>query len=273
MADVSADDVRTRASAIRWYHSLELAPGFVTPGYFDTRKALESVPFPTRLDGMRCLDVGTFDGFWAFEMERRGADEVVAVDIIDPPKWDWPAGSTQAAEEAIGALKGEGNGFEIARDALGSKVDRRLISVYDLDESNVGTFDFVYVGSLLLHLRNPVGALDAVRRVLRPTGQLLLVDAIDIELTKLLRGLPVAMLDAVGRPWWWKPNVAGLVRMVEAAGFEPVQPPVRFYMQYGEGQPIPSVKPQQLLRRSGREVAVARWKGDPHAAVLARVAK
>jgi tRNA (mo5U34)-methyltransferase len=266
----TVSDLNARVAQIRWYHTLELAPGLVTPGYFDTRAALEHVPFPARLDGLRCLDVGTFDGFWAFEMEKRGAAEVVAVDIIDPPKWDWPAGSTQAVADAIGDLKGKGNGFEIAHDALGSRVDRRLISVYDLDPDEVGTFDFVYVGSLLLHLRNPIGALVAVRKVVRETGTLLLVDAIDLELTLALGRRPVAGLDGIGRPWWWKPNVAGLVRMAQTAGFTPTQDPVRFYMQFGAGQPIPPVKPAQLLRRHGREAAISRWKGDPHAAVLAK---
>ena len=207
-----AADVRAKAKGIRWYHTLELAPGFETPGFFDTRAALAAIPFPPRLDGKRCLDVGTFDGFWAFTMEKRGAAEVVAADIIDPAKWDWPAGSTKAVAEAIGDLKGSGSGFEIAREALDSKVDRRLVSIYDLHPDNVGMFDFIYVGSLLLHLRNPIGAIDAVRRVARDNAQVLFVDAIDLELTATHPKVPMATLDGVGRPWWWRPNVAGLAR-------------------------------------------------------------
>ncbi len=38
---------------------------------------------------MRVLDVGTWDGFWAFEMERRGAD-VVALDVEHESEYDWP---------------------------------------------------------------------------------------------------------------------------------------------------------------------------------------
>ena len=48
-------------------------------------------PSRERLDGKRCLDVGTYDGFWAFEIEQRGAKEVVAVDVLDPRRWDWPS--------------------------------------------------------------------------------------------------------------------------------------------------------------------------------------
>ncbi len=76
--------LRRSVAQLQWYHTLELAPGVVTPGWLDHRPILERIPLPRRLDGMRCLDVATFNGFWAFEMERRGASEVVAVDVLDP---------------------------------------------------------------------------------------------------------------------------------------------------------------------------------------------
>src|ERR1051326_1597538 len=66
----SSDEVRNFA----WYHTLELPGGVVTPGMFDTRPAATKIGMPPSLAGKRCLDVGTSDGFWAFEMERRGAD-------------------------------------------------------------------------------------------------------------------------------------------------------------------------------------------------------
>ncbi len=65
---------------IDWYHTQELAPGLVTPGMFDLRPYVDRYGLPESIAGMRVLDVGTFEGFWAFEMERRGA-EVVALDI------------------------------------------------------------------------------------------------------------------------------------------------------------------------------------------------
>src|SRR5205807_8137397 len=102
------------------------------------------------------LDVATFDGFWAFEMERRGAAETVAIDLLDIRQADWPVNSAPDVMESIGERKEAGEGFEIARDALGSGVQRIEMNVYDLDPDVVGEFDFVYVGSLLIHLRHPV---------------------------------------------------------------------------------------------------------------------
>jgi len=260
--------LQARVAELDWYHTLELAPGIVTPGWFDLRSVLDRIPFPASLAGRRCLDIGTFDGFWAFEMERRGATEVVAIDILDPRRWDWPAGSSEATLEAIGRRKARGAGFEVAREALGSQVRRLELSVHDLDPETVGAFDFVYLGSLLLHLRDPVGALVAVRRVCRKT--LMVVDNIDLELTLLHPRRPLAGLDAVGRPWWWKMNLAALVRAVEAAGFEVVEPPRRVFLPCGAGQRTARPPLRRLLSRTGREAAVVAARGDPHAVLLAR---
>lgn len=268
--DESSDDaLATRVAGVaEWYHTLELAPGLVTPGWFDTRDMPTRLPIPGRLDRKRCLDVGTFDGFWAFELERRGAEEVVAIDIIDPNRWDWPASSGEEVIEALARRKGAGQGFEIARDALGSAVERLELSVYDLTPERVGQFDFVYLGSLLLHLRDPVGALSAVRSVCR--GQTLVVDVVDVELSLRFRKQPLATLDGRGRPWWWKPNEAGLVRMMEAGGFEVVGSPQRVYMRPGPGQPLPNTTLRMLTSRAGRGQLILKWRGDPHAAVLGR---
>src|SRR4051812_7791282 len=139
------------AARTEWYHTMELAPGVVTPGWFDTRGVVPLLPPPASLEGKRCLDIATFDGFWAFELERRGASDVLAIDILDPFAWDWPANSPSAVIEALERRKEGGLGFEIAREALGSSVRREERSVYDLDPDAVGTFDFVYLGSLLMH--------------------------------------------------------------------------------------------------------------------------
>src|SRR4051812_33467824 len=123
---------------------MELPGGTVTPGYFDTRRAASIVPLPSSLRGKRCLDVGTYDGFWAFEMERRGAAEVVAIDVLDHRRWDWPGDTTRAAVDAIGGPKAQSiAAFDHARDALGSQVERRDLSVYDLSPERVGEFDVV----------------------------------------------------------------------------------------------------------------------------------
>jgi tRNA (mo5U34)-methyltransferase len=261
-------ELRARVAGRQWYHTLELAPGVVTPGWFDTREMPAKLPLPHSLAGMRCLDVGTFDGFWAFEMERRGATDVVATDVLDPEEWDWPAGSSPEVVSELARRKRGGEGFRLAREALRSNVQLVERSVYDLDPRELGEFDFAYLGSLLLHLRDPVGALERVREVVR--GRLLVVDVHDPLLSLLFRRRPVATLDGRGRPWWWQSNIACLVRMMEAAGFEPATRPVRIRMPRGGGQEAPRPRARALATRDGRRELANALLGDPHCAILAR---
>jgi tRNA (mo5U34)-methyltransferase len=264
-----AQEIRERVAArAEWYHTMELAPGVVTPGWFDTRKVVAQLPIPASLEGRRCLDIATFDGFWAFELERRGASEVVAIDILDPYAWDWPANSRAEVVEALERRKDGGSGFELAREALGSEVRRLELSVYDLSREDVGEFDFVYLGSLLLHLRDPVGALTAVRGVC--AERLLVVDNVDPFFTLAFPRRPVAALDGAGRPWWWRLNLAALVRTAEAAGFELMAPPLRLRMPAGPGQPVPTPGLATFRSPETRAAWMRARFGDRHAALLLR---
>jgi tRNA (mo5U34)-methyltransferase len=260
--------LRGEIEELLWYHTMELAPGVETPGWFDLRRIVDRVPLPASLEGKRCLDVGTFNGFWAFEMERRGAEEVVGIDVLDPEQWDWPAGSHPETVAIINRRQAGGVGFEIAKRELGSSVRRIERSVYDLEEGDAGRFDLACVGSLLVHLRDPVGALERVGAVC--DGTLIVVDGIDLPLSLLHPRQPVARLDGRGRPWWWYANAAGLARMVEAAGFEVVEGPRRLYMPPGAGQPRVRLRPRLLTTREGRQALIVAWRGDPHAVVVAR---
>jgi tRNA (mo5U34)-methyltransferase len=123
------------------------------------------------------------------------------------------------------------------------------------------------VGSLLLHLRDPVRAIEAVRSVCRGTA--IFVDAVDAELSVLLRRRAVATFDGLGRPWWWRPNAAGLARLVTSGGFRVVEGPHRFAMRPGAGQPL-SRPPLRALHTPAGRLAWTTWRrGDPHAALRA----
>ncbi|HVV75213.1 MAG TPA: class I SAM-dependent methyltransferase [Mycobacteriales bacterium] len=263
------DALRAYVADREWYHTIELRSGVETPGWFDLREVAPQLPWPD-LSGRRCLDVGTFDGFWARQMSGRGAADVLAIDILDPQAWDWPHGSEGAIVEALAARKRKGDGFEFVNRVLDQSIERRELSVYDLDAADVGEFDLVYVGSLLLHLRDPILALERVRDVCKPDGHLMLLDAIDLGLTLRHRRRPMASLDGTGRPWWWKANAAGLARMVTAAGFDLLAPPRTVFMPLGRGYRGPRPRPSLMRSPAGREALVTAWRGEPHAVILAR---
>jgi tRNA (mo5U34)-methyltransferase len=214
----STQSLAERVASASWYQSLRLPGGIVTPGQFDTLAELARVPFPASLEGKRCLDVGTADGFWAFEMERRGAAEVVAVDVGNPARWDWPGNTDRERRIEYDHERAPLDGFDIAREALGSSVQRRDLTVYELAPEVVGEFDFAFMGSLLLHLRDPVAALASIGGVLR--GELLSVDALSPPLTLLHPVQPLARLEANGWPLWWAMNLRAYRRVFDAAGLE-----------------------------------------------------
>ncbi len=207
-----------------WYHTLELAPGVVTPGYIDMRKAADKV-LPADMRGMKVLDIGTFDGFWAFAMEARGA-EVTTADLETITDADWPPVhrprlEAQAAQD--GLVLGEG--FRLAKRALGSSVERVVCDIYELAPERVGgPFDMVYVGAILTHLRNPIDALLNVRSALKPGGEFRTFEPISAYLSLRSRRRAVAEFKATKTDYtWWLPNIRTLVEWLTAAGFADVR--------------------------------------------------
>jgi tRNA (mo5U34)-methyltransferase len=210
-----ADLIRSES----WYHTIELPGGLTTPGQFDHRGLLSRYGFPADLTGQRALDVATFNGFWAFEMEKRGA-AVTAIDLDDPREWDYPR-----PVRPIVAQKDEtqqmSRGFEIARRALGSRVERIGISVYDLNPEQLGSFDFVHCGDLLLHLREPLTALERIRSV--TSGRLLLSDVVDLAAPGGSYGPIVQYMGGWDDLLWWVPSLDALAQMAIDAGFREVR--------------------------------------------------
>ncbi len=217
-----------QARQLGWYHTLELAPGFVTEGMFDLRPQVPRYGLPERMDGMRALDVGTWDGFWAFEMERRGA-EVVALDLDDERDLDWPPRRRpQSFPEGR-----RGDGFRLAKEILGSKVERVDLSIYEATPEELGAFDLVFCGSVLLHLRDQVLALERIAGLCRGT----FVSAEEYDRLSGLIPFPVSRYRA-DRPRavvFWLPAAKTWRRMLGTAGFDRVEERERFDLKATAG--------------------------------------
>jgi tRNA (mo5U34)-methyltransferase len=252
-----------------WYHTMELAPGVVTPGWFDLRPAVSRMPWPD-VAGKRCLDIGTWDGFLAFEMERRGAAEVVATDIPSHSEWDHLPRERVAAISFHEANAGEkGAGFAIAAEALDSRVQREWINIYDLSPERIGTFDIVVCGTLLLHLRSPFVALDAVRSVCRE--RFLSAEQIDPHLTLVSRTRPAMFVEGFnGR--WTVPNSAGHLQMLEMAGFDVIERSGPYVVPFGPNHPPRTSGLKGQRERLLKRVVTRGGPGDGvlHSAVLCR---
>lgn len=205
----SSDDLAQRVREIEWYHRMPLPGGIVTPGITDVATQLPRLHLPQSLEGKTVLDVGSWDGFYAFECARRGAKRVLATDSFS---WD---GSNWGTKE----------GFLLAREALGldGRVDDRMIDVMDLGPEELGdTFDVVLVLGLLYHLTNPIVALERVSRCCRE----LMVIETDTALNWL--PWPAARVNP-GRELrddptnWYQYNLRALRGLLERVGFGSVE--------------------------------------------------
>jgi tRNA (mo5U34)-methyltransferase len=214
---MSVAGLKDEVARYPWYHTLELADGVVTPGMFDHRGHEDRHGLPRDLTGQRCLDVGTMDGFWAFTMERRGAAEVVAVDVDDPEELDWPRSLRDRIVKTIDETKTDR--FELARESQGSSIKRLLRSVYRLDPAEIGHFDFVFCGDMLVHLRDPATAVERMREVCR--GTTVITNPVKEHFPYSRR--PLAQFDGIDEFEWWLPNRAALERLLRAAGFSRVE--------------------------------------------------
>jgi tRNA (mo5U34)-methyltransferase len=211
-----------------WYHTIDLGNGVVSQGFWDHRPVVERYGIPASLEGNRALDVGTADGFFAFELERRGAAEVVAINLTNHADLDWLPAARPERTQSPDYLAG----FELARAALGSSVRFMNCNVYDLAPDLAGMFDVVFCGSLLLHVQNPIKALSSIRSV---TSELAIIETThDRELEARIPEIPAARfgnrgaevsagLPLGGTCHYWTPNSAGLVEWMNYAGFQAVE--------------------------------------------------
>jgi tRNA (mo5U34)-methyltransferase len=210
-------ELRARIDSVaNWYHQIEIRPGIVTPGINDSATTLTRLGLPERCDGLRALDIGVRDGFFSFELERRGA-EVVAIDYMDPAE----------------------TGFAVARELLGSNVEYVVDNVYNVSAERYGTFDLVLFLGVVYHLRDPLLALDRIWDVCRPGATLILetqlldnallvgggrfrtLTEIDPDLGDacLMQFYPGDSLNG-DHSNYWAPNAACMRGLLRTAGFE-----------------------------------------------------
>src|SRR5207244_499835 len=148
-----------------WFHTFALnrAAGIYTPGVaIDHRYRLPFVP--TSFAALRVLDVGSFDGFYAFVAEARGAKRVVAVDSEQHVDW---------VRSRWGVELDGGEGFRAIAELLGSRVEYRHLDASSLDELGE-TFDFVFCFGILHRVTDPLGLLRSLRGRLADSGRVLL---------------------------------------------------------------------------------------------------
>jgi tRNA (mo5U34)-methyltransferase len=208
-ASSPADSLHARIGAINWCHPLELNGVQTRPEWYVRRRFTRRLKFlqlPEDLTGKSVLDVGAWDGFFSFECERRGASRVLALDTY---AWDHHGK----------------DGFLLAHEVLGSKVEHQRLAAEDIDAARIGRFDLVLFLGVLYHLRSPISVLERLRAV--TAGTLIcethaLVPALHGNYP-LISFFPGDGLE-LGLPYEFCaiPTIECLTQMLRAAGFQQI---------------------------------------------------
>lgn len=210
-----------------FYHSFEFTNECVVRGDWDIAKSIQAYKFPVDLIGKRVLDIGPGSGFFSFYFESLGAS-VTALESHGYGDFDvygdfrYRGSENRPPDRFNGAdpiwFGPVSSGFWKIFDAIESKVSWKNGKIYDVAPSLTGDeFDLVFVGSLLMHLRDPIGALRAARSVCRDLLITTIPTWVDQDETLTpMQMLPYTHIDRVS---WWMPNKAALRHWLLAAGF------------------------------------------------------
>lgn len=235
---VNNQDLLGMVEKLTWYHTIDLGGGIVTKGFFNHQNVLEKYGIPKDLTGISVLDIGASSGYFSFEFERRGAKRVLATDVR------WEDQDIAPVVEKDGFLETASSGilssqkkygfnmssFQVAKGLLGSNVEHQEINAYLISTDTVGTFDFVFCGSLLLHLTDNYKVIQNIYNVTNEVA--IIATCVD----EMYPGQPVArFLNNSANRVFWIPNMKCLTEMAKAAGFSKVEEGERFDMVHREG--------------------------------------
>ena len=223
-----------------WFHQLDLGGGAFTrsiapsagpqpldhplPRWHKIREVL-----PADMHGMSVLDVGCSDGFFSFEMARRGA-EVLAVDAqfsaIRRLRW----ARTQMGIRGVNALYGDIYGFNtgVTRyDKLrywlrrGAWVAAKLLTSRRaaIFKAAPRQFDLVFMFALLYHMKEPLLALERVA----PLADVLLIESVAVDdETRSCLMFQAPMPGVTDRPKWF-PTTRCIKDMLQWAGYHEIR--------------------------------------------------
>jgi len=235
-----------------WWHSIRMADGSVTPGEKTPdilQQEWQDLSLPS-LSAKTVLDIGAWDGWFSFEAERSCASRVVALDqfvwALDFSRseeyWEYVAKCRSAGQrpDAWGPECGWWDAetvpgkraFDTAHRSLGSAVESINADFMTCDLESLGTFDIVLFLGVLYHLKEPLSALERLRRT---TKGLAIVETAAISLPEndqrpIIEFLPEGEPNGDTTNWFF-PNEAALHAMLKRAKFSETKTAARSFIQ------------------------------------------
>jgi len=199
-------ELRDRAAelaSVYWHHSIRLFPDLVTNGgkseaLLDTE--CEAILGPLDLEGREVLDIGSWNGYYAFEAKRAGAARVIASDSLC---WNLPA------------LRGRET-FELARECLDLDVEAKVIDPTELP-GDLAAVDVVLLLGVFYHMHDPIPVLKNAASLAR---QALVIETHQDLLDIGRAGMAFYPRDTLNGDHsnWWGPNPECMFELLESIG-------------------------------------------------------
>jgi len=204
-----------------WYHAFELPDGRLLPGAWDLRGHEQDYLGGVEVAGKRVLELGPATGYLTFYMERMGAEVVsfeagfdVSIDFLPVKGRDDPEGKLQVMQDTIDRNH---DAWWYLHRTLGSSAKFVQGSIYDMP-ADLGAFDITVVGAILLHLREPWGALSQAARL--TTETMIVTEPLQDDLqppeSNIMRFSPSAEHHVTN---WWSIYPGAVVSMLARLGF------------------------------------------------------
>ena len=212
-------------NSLSWVHSIELPYGIITPGRWGLpNKALLSFFDTIDFKGKSVLDIGCWDGLWAFEAEKRGATMVYATDDV----------SQRPLQDQLT--------FAAAHEFLQSKVIYEpMISVYEIDKLAKRDFDIVLFFGVYYHLKHPLYAFSKLRKMLGEGGLLLLEGPAFQSRRVSYAKFYYHKLFQNDATIWWVPTLKCIREMIECSFFEITREVDTSKLRYSRSNPLYTV--------------------------------
>lgn len=228
-----------------FYHTTEIPGAGTVEGQWDLRNTVSQYLGGYDFTGKRVLEIGPATGFLTFEIEKT-AREVVAVELpMDRDFWNSVpyesmglargkvAGWTEAEEQFHDHIKRIRNGFWYCHRQFASSAQVYHGSAENLPE-DLGKFDVVLLGSVLLHSRSPVAILESCARLVTET-----VIITEKNWSDLGEGPVCSLVPTMGNmAWdtWWSFTPRFFTQFLEVLGF--TEHKVNFHQQLADHQPV-----------------------------------
>jgi SAM-dependent methyltransferase len=210
-----------------FYQAIELPGMGLIPGSWDHRETLDVYLGHVDFNQKEVLDVGPANGFFSFEMEKKGAS-VTAIDLGQNTPWDVVPHPFLDEKSLISNMQRNvrmvEKAFWIGHAALNSKVKLVYGSVYDVPKV-IKEVDIALMSNVLQHFRDPLMAIQRVAEVVKET--IVITETIWNDDPAFIGSTSMFLIPRAETPEvnhsWWQVSPSFVIELLKLLGFPEIK--------------------------------------------------